>query len=152
MTQSVLYNPALTTLQQFSFTITAQSSAETLAAACAGGDADACARVRQSIKNVRVVPNPYVVFTPYGTGVTRPLLFTHVPARGTLRIYTVSGQFVQQLTWTEQDLNDTGDLEWDLRTREGNTIAAGMFLFMITGEDTNGRSLGSHMGKFVVIR
>jgi hypothetical protein len=64
----------------------------------------------------------------------------------------VSGQFVQQITWEEQDLNETGDLLWNLRTRENSVIAGGMYLFMISGQDANGRDLGSSMGKFVVIR
>jgi hypothetical protein len=104
------------------------------------------------------VPNPYIVFSNYNDprptalALQKPLLFTHVPSRGTLRIYTVAGQLVQQLTWTESDLNGTGDLLWDLRTREGNLIAGGMYLFMITGKDAAGSDLGSHMGKFVVIR
>ncbi|MBA3557271.1 MAG: hypothetical protein H0W30_01605 [Gemmatimonadaceae bacterium] len=151
--QSVLFNPVLAVGQEFGFTIAPQPTGTELAAMCAENpSAEACQAQRNSIKDVLVVPNPYVVFTNFGTGLTRPLLFTHVPPRGTVRIYTVSGQFVQQINWVEQDLNDTGDLVWNLQTREGNTVAAGMYLFMITGKDTSGKDLGSHMGKFVIIR
>jgi len=151
--QSVLFNPVLAVGQEFAFTIAPQPTGSELAEMCAANpNADACKALRNSIKDVLVVPNPYVVFTNFGTGLTRPLLFTHVPSRGTVRIYTVSGQFVQQINWVEQDLNDTGDLVWDLQTREGNTVAAGLYLFMITGKDTSGKDLGSHMGKFVIIR
>ena len=155
--QSFLYNPVLTTEQQFSFTVQPQRSGQELALACAttGGDATVCAEIRQSIKDVGVAPNPYVTFSGFnvgGTGLVRPLMFTGVPAQGTIRIYTVSGQFVQQIRWTPEQLNDTGDLLWDLRTREGNLVAGGLYLFMVTGQDANGRELGSHMGKFVIIR
>ena len=151
--QSVLYTPALTTAQQFSFTVTPQSLAADLTDACTtSASGEECENVRADLKNVRVVPNPYVVFSSLATGLTQPLLFTHVPSRGTLRIYTVSGQFVQQITWEAQDLNETGDLLWDLQTRENSTIGAGMYLYMISGQDANGRDLGSSMGKFVVIR
>ncbi len=151
--QSVLYTPALTTAQQFSFTVTPQSLAADLADACtASTTGEECENVRADLKNVRVVPNPYVVFSSLAAGLTQPLLFTHVPSRGTVRIYTVSGQFVQQITWEAQDLNETGDLLWNLQTREGSIIAAGMYLYMISGQDANGRDLGSSMGKFVVIR
>ena len=156
--QSVLFNPALTTAQQFSFTVDPQRTAAELAAACAnGGDATLCAAVRRGLRDVRVVPNPYSVFSQYTNplnpaDLTQPLLFTHVPASGTIRIWTVSGQFVQQLTWTAADLNETGDLVWDLRSREGNLIAGGLYMFTITGKDADGRDLGQHMGKFVVIR
>ncbi|HSJ65095.1 MAG TPA: hypothetical protein VK922_14480 [Gemmatimonadaceae bacterium] len=151
--QSVLYNPALTTAQQFQFTVTPQAMASELNAACtATPTGTECENIRADLKNVRVVPNPYVVFSNLQTGLTQPLLFTHVPPRGTIRIYTVSGQFVQQITWEEQDLNETGDLLWNLRTRENSIIAAGLYLYMISGQDANGRDLGSSMGKFVVIR
>jgi hypothetical protein len=156
--QSFLFNPRLTTAQQFAFTVTAQRSGTELATACTaqGGNTTVCASVKRGIKDVRVVPNPYVVISnaepAVGAGLARPILFTHVPARGTIRIYTVSGQFVQQLTWVPSDLNETGDLSFDLRTREGNLMAGGLYLFVITGKDSSGRDLGSHMGKFVVIR
>ncbi len=162
--ESVLYNPKLTTTQQFSFVVTPQATGAQLAAACTGGaggagvpDSVSCKALTSNIKNVRAVPNPYIVFSQYQNprnpgDIFRPMLFTHVPARGNIRIYTVSGQFMQQLSWTEADLNDTGDLIYDLRTREGNLIAGGLYLFVVTGTDTNGKSLGSHMGKFVIIR
>jgi hypothetical protein len=156
--QSVLFNPDLTTAQQFSFTVEPQRTAEELAEACAaGGNPTVCADVRRGLRDVRVVPNPYAVFSQYTNplnpaDLTQPLLFTHVPPSGTIRVWTVSGQFVQQLTWTAADLNETGDLVWDMRTREGNLIAGGLYLFTITGKDADGRDLGQHMGKFVVIR
>lgn len=155
--QSVLFNPRLTTASQFRIVVSAQSTPASLSAACAGGDAAACASIRGGLRSVRAVPNPYIVFSNYvdptnANNATRPMLFTHVPPRGVLRIYTVSGQLVQQLTWVESDLNGTGDLLWNLQSREGNLIAGGLYMFMITGRDANGRELGSHMGKFVVIR
>ena len=151
--QSVLYNPALTPAQQFTFTVTPQAMAADLTTQCTTTpNGEVCTAVKASIKDVKVVPNPYVVFSSLAQGLVQPLLFTHVPPRGTIRIYTVAGQFVQQITREEQDLNETGDLLWNLRTRENSTIAAGLYLFMVTGQDANGRDLGSHMGKFVVIR
>ena len=64
----------------------------------------------------------------------------------------MSGQLVQQLSWTPQDLNGTGDLLWNLRTREGLEVAGGLYMFRVTGRDANGKEVGSHMGKFVIIR
>jgi hypothetical protein len=151
--QSVLWNPELTSAQSFTFTVTPQLTAQELSEACmADPNGAECLALARSIKDVKVVPNPYVVFSGLAQGLVQPLLFTNVPPRGTLRIYTVSGQFVQQITWEEQDLNETGDLLWNLRTRENSIIAGGLYLFMVSGQDLEGRSLGSHMGKFVVIR
>jgi len=155
--QQFLINPLIETGQRYTISVTPQRTAADLAAACASGGSEACADIRASIRNVKVVPNPFVVFSNYinplnATDLNKPLLFTNVPPRGTLRIYNVSGQFVQQITWTEADLNETGDLLWDLRTREGNLVAGGLYLFMLTGKDGQNRELGKHMGKFVVIR
>jgi hypothetical protein len=151
--QSVLYNPTLTPTQQFSFVVTPQALAGDLITECTSTPTgEVCTTVKASIKDVKVVPNPYLVFSDIAPGLVQPLLFTHVPPRGTIRIYTVAGQFVQQITWEEQDLNETGDLLWDLQTRENSTIAAGLYLFMVSGQDADGGNLGSHMGKFVVIR
>jgi hypothetical protein len=153
--ESFLINPALSTSQTYTITVAAPATGAQAAAACtSGANSDLCAAVVNDIKNVKVVPNPYVVFSGFGTSanVTKPLMFTHVPPRGSIRIYTMSGQIVQQLSWTEADLNGTSDLQYNLRTRENLDLAGGLYLYMITGKDANGRNLGSHMGKFVVIR
>jgi hypothetical protein len=143
----VVYNPKLTTDQQFALTVAPPRI----------GDLVTATDLKTAIKSVRVVPNPYVAFTNYVNprdpgNVTRPLLFTHVPPRGRIRIYTVSGQLVQQLTWVPADLNETGDLIWDLRTREGLDVAGGLYMFMVTGQDASGKELASHLGKFVIVR
>jgi hypothetical protein len=155
--EQFLINPLLDASQKFELAVTPQRTATDLAAACAAKTGDACASIQSAVRNVHVVPNPYVVFNNYTnplnqTDLTKPLFFTNVPPRGTLRIYNVSGQFVQQITWTEADLNETGDLLWDLRSREGNLIAGGLYLFMLTGKDANNKEVGKKMGKFVVIR
>ncbi len=111
--------------------------------------------VASGLAAVRAVPNPYVMSTPYPNS---GLMFTHVPPSGTLHIYTVSGQFVQQITWDEtspnvlMQLGGDGDLVWNLRSREGNFVNSGLYLFVITGKDATGKSVGSRNGKFVIIR
>ncbi|MBA3557634.1 MAG: hypothetical protein H0W30_03445 [Gemmatimonadaceae bacterium] len=116
-----------------------------------------------TLKNVRVVPNPYVMFSQYEqVAGTKRLLFTNLPATGTLNIYTASGQFVQRLSWTEADLDkncnatvnttecqSTGDLYWNLRTKEDLEIGAGFYIFVIKAE-INGRKQ-EKLGKFVII-
>jgi len=109
-----------------------------------------------ALKLIRVVPNPFMVYSSYQTSVTNSLIaFTNVPSRGTLRIYTVNAQFVQQVDWEPSDLNGDGDLFWDLRSREGIDIASGLYIWVITAP-TNPNDPGSAplqaRGKFVVIR
>ncbi len=103
------------------------------------------------LARIRVVPNPFVVFSQYQTNITESrIMWAGVPPSGTLRVYTVSGQFVQQITWTQADLNETGDLAWNLRTREGTELASGLYLWVLT-TDVGGATQNAR-GKFVVIR
>jgi hypothetical protein len=105
---------------------------------------------------IRVVPNPFMLFSTYQTSPNRPrLLFTHVPPEGTLRIYTVAGQFVQQITWVPADLQGDGDLVWNLTTRFGEIVASGLYVWVLTAPRDPGGPPGPSVtarGKFVVIR
>ena len=119
--------------------------------------ANASAFTKADLGKIRVVPNPFVVQSQYAelNGIRQGdprILFTGVPPRGTLRIYSISGQFLQQLQWTQSDLrNDSGDLPWNLRTREGTIIASGLYVYVITAFDERGKQVNAR-GKFVVIR
>ena len=111
---------------------------------------------------VHVVPNPYIVQSEFDqvdaarVGTPR-ILFVNVPQQGSMRIYTVSGQLVQQLSWTAADLEaegsgqPTGDLPYNLRTREGLDLGTGLYLYVITpsGASSDGTPI---RGKFVIIR
>ena len=112
---------------------------------------------------INVVPNPYVMFSQYEqVDNVKRIYFTGLPSRGTVRIYTASGQFVQQLTWTEADLEKnctatvnttacqaTGDLAWDMRTREDLEIGPGFYIFVVSTDVGGGKK--EKLGKFVVI-
>jgi hypothetical protein len=105
---------------------------------------------------IRVVPNPFVIFSQYQASAgDRRLLFTNVPSRGTIRIYTVAAQFVQQITWESSDLLGDGDLFWNMRTREGIDLASGLYLWVLTApsnpSDPNSTPIHAR-GKFVVIQ
>jgi hypothetical protein len=115
------------------------------------------------MENIYVVPNPYIVqggFDRLGTARTvldPRVMFVNVPKEGLLRVYSVSGQLMQQLSWTQNDLiaqgsgTPTGDLPFILRTREGLDFGPGLYLYVLTarGENANGRVA---RGKFVIIR
>jgi hypothetical protein len=107
------------------------------------------------LRQVRVVPNPYVVLSDFDAVTNRVgesrILFTGVPPVGSLRIYSVSGQYLQQLSWNASDLNGTGDLSYNLRTREGTDLASGLYIYVLT---PGGANSGSPVvrGKFTVIR
>lgn len=109
--------------------------------------------IRPQMNSIKAVPNPFIVASQYQVAdADRRLLFTHLPPRGTLRIFTVSGQFVQQLQWEPSDLSGNGDLFWDLVTREGVDLAAGLYVFVVEARNpATGRDV-KKIGKFVVIR
>lgn len=108
------------------------------------------------LSKILVVPNPYVVQSQFDQGPPNGfqsprILFTGVPASGSLWIYSVSGQFLQRLDWTPADLNGTGDLAYDLKTREGLDLGAGLYIYVIKAKDSRGHEQTAR-GKFVVIR
>ena len=117
----------------------------------------AAAFERRDLNKIRVVPNPFVVqsaFDEIGGGRRGDprLLFTGLPSSGTLRIYSVSGQFLQELVWEPGDLEPgSGDLGWNLRTREGTAVAGGLYIYVLTANDVDGKKVNAR-GKFVIIR
>ena len=108
---------------------------------------------RASLDAVHTVPNPYIVRNGFEFEAdVRRLMFVNLPPRGTIHIFTVSGQFVQRLEWEPEDLHGHGDLFWDMQTREGTEIAAGLYVYVVqTRDPETGRTL-KKTGKFIVIR
>lgn len=117
---------------------------------------------KADLAKVSVVPNPYIVRSEVdgidGNRLAVPrIYFTNVPEQGVLRVYSVSGQFLQELTWTKSDLtyagsnSTTGDLPFNLRTREGTDMTSGLYIYVLTATGTAGKDQVQR-GKFVIIR
>ena len=105
------------------------------------------------MKNIKVVPNPYVMTNLMEPALSNPflnqrrrLLFTHIPAECTIKIFTVSGVLVDKIIVENEP--DNGIVHWDMLTREGLEIAAGMYLYHVESEVTGDEKLG----KFAVIK
>ena len=115
-----------------------------------GLDTDA---LTNSMDMIKVVPNPYVmtnmmeesVINPY-LNQRRKLLFTHIPAECTIKIFTVSGVLVDEIKVNNEP--DQGIIHWDMLTRESLEIAAGMYIYYIESDVTG----DSKLGKFAVIK
>lgn len=109
---------------------------------------------RAQLDSVRVVPNPYILYSNFESSNTNEqrVMFTHLPPNGQIRIYTVTGQFVQQLTWTAADLRGNGDLYYNLTTREGTLLASGLYLFTVTANTGATATKREQVGRFIVIR
>ena len=107
---------------------------------------------RSVMDRITVVPNPYKVVVaweprnPYTTGRgPRALHFRHLPARCTIRIYTVSGELMRKL-----DHNTTienGTEVWDLLTKDNLSASYGIYIYHV---DAPG--IGEHIGKFAIIK
>lgn len=103
------------------------------------------------LQNIAVVPNPYVgaaswePTTTYNGRGERRVYFIHLPAKCTIRIYTVSGRLVQTL-YHDSTIDD-GQEAWDLVTKDGMDLAYGVYIFHV-----DAGTLGSRIDRFAVIK
>ncbi|MCB9258496.1 MAG: hypothetical protein H6612_04005 [Ignavibacteriales bacterium] len=102
---------------------------------------------------IKVVPNPYVMTNSMEPAVAnkflnqrRRLMFTHIPAECTIRIYTSSGVLVDEIK-VDNEPSD-GIVHWDLLSKEDLEIAAGMYIYHIKSKQTGKEKIG----KFAVIK
>jgi len=106
---------------------------------------------KEALKNIRVVPNPYLAASAYeprsqilGRG-ERRIQFTNLPANCDIRIFNVRGELLQTLIHTGGIEN--GSLFWDLKTKENQDLAYGVYVFHVKAH-----GIGEHIGKFAVIK
>ena len=99
----------------------------------------------ESLEEIRVVPNPYIVRSGFNNEdeYHNYLRFTHLPTNCTIKIYTVSGEYVQKLE--HNDIVD-GNEYWNLRNRFNQLIAPGLYIYSVESEGKK------HLGKFAVVR
>ena len=109
------------------------------------------------LEKIKVVPNPYIASSLYDTGPnSRTIMFTHLPQRAEIRIYTISGNLVSVLEHGpgmegsiggSSDRN-SGQFAFDLTTRFGDKMASGIYYFHVRDLDTGEK----HLGKFSIIQ
>ena len=106
---------------------------------------------RSQLSKIKVVPNPYVatnLMEPrvrQGLNQRRRLMFTHIPARCTISIYSVSGFLVDEIEVNNP--TDDGHVIWDMQTMEGLEISYGLYIYRVSAP-----GIGEHVGKFAVIK
>jgi hypothetical protein len=103
---------------------------------------------------IKVVPNPYVATNAMESAVSNPylnqprrLMFTHIPSRCTIKIFTSSGVYIDEIKVADNP-PDNGIVHWDMLTKEGLEIAAGIYLYHIKSDESGKEKLG----KFAVIK
>ena len=109
--------------------------------------------ITSNLDNIRVVPNPYVATNSMEPAVQNPflnqrrrLMFTNLPAECEIRIFTSSGMLVDEIF--VNNVADNGAAHWDLLTKEGLEIAAGIYVYHIKVKATNDEKIG----KFAIIK
>ncbi len=124
------------------------------------------------LSKVMVVPNPYMASSALDLSPSqRRLEFVNLPARCTIRIYSLGGHLVNVLNhiganrhgwgdyddWDRMDSdgnpreftgydNHGGTEAWNLQNRFGQTVASGLYFYHVTDERGE-----THTGKFYVI-
>lgn len=97
------------------------------------------------ITQVRIVPNPYQVQGANFAGQANKLLFVNLPATAIIRVFTVTGDLITEISHT----SGSGDEEWPLMISDNNQfVTSGIYFAHIT--DTN--SGATHIERFVVVR
>jgi len=109
--------------------------------------------LNSTMDDIKVVPNPYIMANAMESAVAnkflnqrRRLMFTHIPARCEIHIFTSSGILVDKIDVENEPSN--GTVYWDLLSKEDLEIAAGMYVYHIKSKDTGKEKVG----KFGVIK
>jgi len=119
--------------------------------------------LKSTMKDIKVVPNPYVATNLMESAVAnsalnqdRRIMFNHIPEECEIKIFTISGVLVKEINAPEDGLvnysglgdYNTGAIHWDMRSKEGLEIAAGMYIFHVKDKKTGEEKIG----KFAVIK
>ena len=87
--------------------------------------------------NVSVFPNPFRLVSGLPTaGEESSIVFTNLPARCTIRIYTVSGELVRTL---EHDNRNSGEEVWNQLSDSRQKTAAGIYFYTVESEVGNAK-------------
>ena len=107
---------------------------------------------KDALSQITVVPNPYIATakweprTLYTTGRgERRIEFKKLPAKCTLRIYTIRGALVKTLY--KDSTPADGSVYWDLVSDDGMDIAYGLYIFHVDAPN-----VGEYIGKFAVVK
>ncbi|MBD3287477.1 hypothetical protein GF337_01625 [candidate division KSB1 bacterium] len=107
----------------------------------------------EDLDKVKVVPNPYIVTNTMEPSVRnvylnqrRRIMFTHVPAKCNIKIFTISGYFIDEITVDNEPSN--GIVHWDLLTKDDLEIAPGIYIYYLKSKGTG----NVKTGKFAVIK
>ncbi len=106
--------------------------------------ADAARLVSGALK-VSVKPNPYKQRALHDVGTEHKLLFYNLPTGTKITIFDVSGQIIDQLSFTGTNPQD-GTLFWDMFSKDGTEVQSGLYVYLAEYPG------GKQTGYFSIIR
>ena len=97
------------------------------------------------MSRIHTVPDPYYVSNALETTANLKVLqFVNLPMQAVVRIYSLSGVLVNVLTHNDQ--SGGGRLTWDLRNRNNQFVASGVYFYHV--ETPDGKT---KVGRFTVV-
>jgi hypothetical protein len=110
-----------------------------------GSTLDPSTTTAAALERVHTVPDPYYVTNAIEINSTSKVLrFVNLPAQAIVRIYSSSGILVSILT--HNDVQGGGDAAWNLRNRNNQVVASGVYFYHV--ETPDGRE---KIGRFTVV-
>jgi hypothetical protein len=110
-----------------------------------GSTLDPSVTTAAALERVHTVPDPYYVTNALEFSSTNKILrFVNLPAQAIVRIYSTSGILVSILT--HNDPQGGGDAVWNLRNRNNQIVASGVYFYHV--ETPDGRE---KVGRFTVV-
>ncbi len=101
------------------------------------------AKSEDALKDIKVVPNPYYLFSSYDFGVlNRRIQFSHLPAKCTISIFTLAGDRIAVIN---KDDPTTSLADWNLLTENQIPLASGIYIYVV---DAPG--FGQKIGKMAI--
>ena len=98
-----------------------------------------------NMQRIHTVPDPYYVSNALETNANNKVLnFVNLPAQAIVRIYSVSGVLVNVLT--HNDPTGGGILTWNLRNRNNQFVASGVYFYHVEAPDGK-----TKIGRFTVV-
>jgi hypothetical protein len=98
----------------------------------------------RDLSGVHTVPDPYYVTNPYEVSTeTKIIRFVNLPAEAIIRIYSASGVLVRVLEHQSNQFG--GEAVWDVRNRNNQVVASGVYFFHIEAGDAR------KVGRFTVV-
>ncbi len=100
----------------------------------------------RDLARVHTVPDPYLATSALqATSADRKIMFVNLPEKATIRIFSLSGVLVDAID--HDDPSGGGVAYWDLKNRNEQYVASGVYFFHISTPDGKAK-----VGKFTIIQ